>query len=226
MKAITRDDLKVMNETEHEDFVLINVLPREAFNEQHIRTSINIPGRLLAVDGQDILTRDFLWGSEIVESSINLLRVYGNTAYLRGTHRFTDRQIQGVEVSTGGDLFVSHNESYYVTRNGNASSTKDGTYLTILDGQSKLNKLSEVRLADWASLQAATSNDRALFSVPGGLLVVDATQPASPSPQAFFPTRTWPRDVYVDGNRAFMAAGSYGIYDFDLAANNLMFFGN
>ncbi len=189
-------------------------------------TSINIPGRLLAVDGQDILTRDFLWGSEIVESSINLLRVYGNTAYLRGTHRFTDRQIQGVEVSTGGDLFVSHNESYYVTRNGNASSTKDGTYLTILDGQSKLNKLSEVRLADWATLQAATPNDRALFSVPGGLLVVDATQPASPSPQAFFPTRTWPRDVYVDGNRAFMAAGSYGIYDFDLTANNLLFFGN
>ncbi|MWJ28552.1 rhodanese-like domain-containing protein [Halomonas sediminis] len=43
MKAITRDDLKVMNETEHEDFVLINVLPRDAFNKQHIRTSINIP---------------------------------------------------------------------------------------------------------------------------------------------------------------------------------------
>ncbi|MYL23404.1 rhodanese-like domain-containing protein [Vreelandella massiliensis] len=43
MKAITRNDLKIMNETEHEDFVLINVLPREVFNEQHIRTSINIP---------------------------------------------------------------------------------------------------------------------------------------------------------------------------------------
>ncbi|WP_163559691.1 rhodanese-like domain-containing protein [Halomonas sp. NO4] len=43
MKAITRDELKVMNETEHDDFVLINVLPRDAFNKQHIRTSINIP---------------------------------------------------------------------------------------------------------------------------------------------------------------------------------------
>lgn len=43
MKTIDRDTLKRMNEVEHEDFVLINVLPRDAFNEKHIRTSINIP---------------------------------------------------------------------------------------------------------------------------------------------------------------------------------------
>lgn len=43
MKSISRDDLKQMNETEHEDFVLVNVLPRDVFNREHIRTSINIP---------------------------------------------------------------------------------------------------------------------------------------------------------------------------------------
>lgn len=43
MKTIDRETLKRMNEVEHEDFVLINVLPREAFNERHIRTSINVP---------------------------------------------------------------------------------------------------------------------------------------------------------------------------------------
>ena len=43
MQTIDRDELKRMNETNHEDFVLVNVLPREAFNERHIRTSINIP---------------------------------------------------------------------------------------------------------------------------------------------------------------------------------------
>lgn len=43
MQAISRDELKIMNETEHEDFVLINVLPNDAFNQAHIRTSINIP---------------------------------------------------------------------------------------------------------------------------------------------------------------------------------------
>lgn len=43
MQTITRDELKQMNEQAHEDFVLINVLPRDTFNEDHIRTSVNVP---------------------------------------------------------------------------------------------------------------------------------------------------------------------------------------
>lgn len=52
MQAISRDDLKRMNETEHEDFVLINVLEPDAFKDKHIRTSINIP-----VDDNDFESR-------------------------------------------------------------------------------------------------------------------------------------------------------------------------
>ena len=43
MKTLSKKDLKRMNEQEHEDFVLINVLPKRHFNEQHIRTSVNVP---------------------------------------------------------------------------------------------------------------------------------------------------------------------------------------
>ncbi len=43
MKTLTRDELKRMNEQDHEDFVLVNVLPPEAFRKQHIRTSVNVP---------------------------------------------------------------------------------------------------------------------------------------------------------------------------------------
>lgn len=43
MQELSRDDLQRMNETEHEDFVLANVLSPEQFNEKHIRTSINVP---------------------------------------------------------------------------------------------------------------------------------------------------------------------------------------
>lgn len=42
MNTLTKAELKAMNEKEHEDFVLINVLHREDFNEKHIRTSVNI----------------------------------------------------------------------------------------------------------------------------------------------------------------------------------------
>lgn len=43
MQAISHSDLKIMNEAQHRDFVLVNVLPRETFNEEHIRTSVNVP---------------------------------------------------------------------------------------------------------------------------------------------------------------------------------------
>lgn len=43
MKELKHDELKAMNEIEHEDFVLINVLPVRDFNERHIRTSVNVP---------------------------------------------------------------------------------------------------------------------------------------------------------------------------------------
>jgi rhodanese-related sulfurtransferase len=43
MQPISRENLEKMNEQKKDDFVLINVLPREAFREAHIRTSIKIP---------------------------------------------------------------------------------------------------------------------------------------------------------------------------------------
>lgn len=42
MQAISRQDLEQMNQ-QHEDFVLVNVLKPEAFNQSHIPTSINVP---------------------------------------------------------------------------------------------------------------------------------------------------------------------------------------
>ena len=43
MQNISRDELNRMNQWDKQDFVLINVLSEDAFNEKHIRTSINIP---------------------------------------------------------------------------------------------------------------------------------------------------------------------------------------
>lgn len=43
MQAIERADLERMNETTKRDFILVNVLPRDQFNQRHIRTSVNVP---------------------------------------------------------------------------------------------------------------------------------------------------------------------------------------
>ncbi|MEX1033671.1 MAG: rhodanese-like domain-containing protein [Cellvibrionaceae bacterium] len=43
MHAINREEMNKMIKDRDGDFVLINVLPPESFNQQHIQSSINIP---------------------------------------------------------------------------------------------------------------------------------------------------------------------------------------
>src|SRR5690625_4309111 len=43
MQAISHSALKTMNEPGHRDYVLINVLPQDGLNQDHIRTSVNVP---------------------------------------------------------------------------------------------------------------------------------------------------------------------------------------
>lgn len=43
MQAISKQELKTMNGQDEKDFILVNVLPNEVFNKDHIRTSINVP---------------------------------------------------------------------------------------------------------------------------------------------------------------------------------------
>lgn len=43
MIDLTKDELIEMHEQEGRDFVLINVLDTEAFKQQHIRNSVNVP---------------------------------------------------------------------------------------------------------------------------------------------------------------------------------------
>jgi rhodanese-related sulfurtransferase len=48
MQTLSKHELNDMNLENKDDFVLINVLPEDAFREKHIRTSINIP-----IEGDD-----------------------------------------------------------------------------------------------------------------------------------------------------------------------------
>ena len=94
--------------------------------------------------------------------------------------------------------------------------------MTILDAEDDtLSILSETFVDSWATLKDAQSG-RALFQVPGGLLVFNLDNPSRPYPQAFFPTLGWPTDILVNGRDVLFAAGRYGIYSFDLDTFNLL----
>ena len=95
-------------------------------------------------------------------------------------------------------------------------------HLSVLDAYSDdFDVLAEVEVDSWAQLRDARSG-RALFQVPGGLLVFNLDDPTAPYPQAFFATRGWPRDILVEGRQIIFAAGRYGIYAFDLDTVNLL----
>jgi hypothetical protein len=190
-----------------------------------VMSPVNIPGELLEVDGDTIVTRDFLWGQNIVETSINKLLVNGGLAYLKGSKRYRDRQVKQVVLDGAGNVLVSHREAWLVSREQYGSDYYDqadrSEYLSILDLTAQtLPELGELEIDRWATLQDARAG-RALFSVPGGLLVINLDDAAAPFAQAYFPTRGWPRDIMVEGDDIYFAGGLYGMYKFGLDETNL-----
>jgi hypothetical protein len=96
---------------------------------------------------------------------------------------------------------------------------EDLTRLSILD-QTTLDAVSTVDVDSWATLEGAQVG-RALFSVPGGLLLLDLRDATMPAPQAYFPLRGWPTEILFEDDEILFAAGPYGIYRFDANDRNI-----
>jgi hypothetical protein len=181
--------------------------------------SINIPGELILVDGATIYTRDYVWGQNIVESAINRLTVSGNHAYLQARRRFLDQNVDKMLLDGAGHVLVSHSLSWYAD---NTTGADTGTRLSILDTSgTDFPQLSQVAVDSWASFRDAKVG-RALFTVPGGLLVMNVQTATAPYPQAYYALQGWPTHLVVANNDIFMPAGPYGMYRFDIDSYNLI----
>ncbi|NLN63460.1 MAG: hypothetical protein GX146_11360 [Myxococcales bacterium] len=94
--------------------------------------------------------------------------------------------------------------------------------LVVLDiGKTDMPLLSSLPIDSWTSLQKIAA-DRALFSVPGGLLIVNLDNVKAPFAQAYYPLQGWDFAYQVADQRAVLCAGRYGIQDFDLDEANLL----
>ena len=199
--------------------------------QPQVGPAVNVPGQLVAVspvqthnaDDTIILTRDFHWGDAVVESSINRLFVRDNVAYLQGTHRFADQQVYQVMLDGEGHALITHRIAWQAAnQDPNFDWSEERQKLTLLDITTpQVPLLAEVEVDDWASL-ADAGRGRAVFNVPGGLLVMNVSNPESPFAQAYFPLRGWGNKLKVHDDTIYFPAGRYGLYSFGLNDFNLL----
>ena len=189
-----------------------------------IGAPINVPGELLVAQGDTLLTQDLLWGQKIIEASINKLELFEGQAFLQGVRRFVDQQVDQVLLDGAGHALVSHYKAWvanYEDSQGDWEDYDRTRRLSMLDVDAEgFDLLSETEVDDWATLKDARQG-RALYQVPGGMLVLNLEDPADPHAQAYYPLRGWPRDVTVDGTDIYFSAGRYGLYTLGLDTQNL-----
>lgn len=183
--------------------------------------AINIPGDVIAADGSTIYTRDWVWEDRDPRTLVARLIVDKDLAYLQASRVFSKRNVSAVKLDGAGHMLVSSDPAYGRAVPVTPSSAEQQQHkLSILDAES-LEVSGETDVDNWATFQDAKSG-RALFSVSGGLLVVNVSDPAKPAAQAYFPTLAWPNQVYFDGREAMFAGGPYGVYRFDTDVFNLL----
>ncbi|MCU0663364.1 MAG: beta-propeller domain-containing protein [Myxococcota bacterium] len=181
--------------------------------------AINVPGTLLEVEADTIYTRDFSYGEHVVETALNKLRVDGDRAVLEARRRFEDREVQNAQFDGAGHFVVIHRQSWYAYAPD--YDWEEGNILSIIDvDDEKMASLSDFQLAAWSDLRGIEAG-RAMFSVSGGVLVVNLEKPAAPFVQAFYPLRGWPSRMLLEGNDIIVPAGRFGLYRFDLDETNL-----
>lgn len=177
---------------------------------------INVPGELIAASGRSIYTRDTVYGAEIVESAVARLVVRDGLAYLQAVREFPDQELHAILLDGTGHVLVSHRLPWQVAYDRGIDENLE--QLTILDAR-ELDVESRYEIDTWATLQDAVAG-RALFQVPGGVLIINTEDAESPWAQAFFAVRGWPSEFLLEEDRLLFAAGRFGIYDFDLSESN------
>jgi hypothetical protein len=197
-------------------------LSDQAADEASVGPAVNLPGRLLSIDGDRLITQDLTWGQQDAESSLNVLRLSedGTRARLNGRHLFSNRRIKKLRLDHAGRVVVSHGMVYgygygYYRHDEEESMDR----LAIFDDQD-LTLLGESVSDRWSNLVDVTAG-RAVFQVGGGVLLMDITDAEQISPQAFFPIQGWSQKLTIEGDKIYSAANRFGIYTLPLMGSNL-----
>ncbi len=195
-----------------------------------ISKGVNIPGILKDVVGNTLYTEEAAYRDDNFETAINKLERVGDLAELKARKRFSDRYVTAFVTDKSGNALVLHApNSYYrgddiavdSVSDTPAENISNSSILTILDMNDDMTVLSETPIDVYADLKTV-KNNKALFSISGGILVINLDDLTKPVAQAYFPMIGWPYNTFVYQNTVYMPSGQYGIQTFDIDSYNLM----
>lgn len=179
--------------------------------------AINVPGELLAVTGDTIVTRDALFNGTLVETSVDKLVLRDDLAYLVGAKRFDDRRVRDVVVEGQRHVLATH-------QSATDDTSSPAVSLSVLDLEgSVFEETASLPIAPNARLLSSeTQAHRALFLVSGGILALNLDNLTAPEPEAFFPMRGQSSSLVTNQGALYLAAERYGLYRFDFGDANLL----
>lgn len=189
-----------------------------------VSESVQIPGRLLNIDGDRLLTQGLLNGETIVETAISVLELDGNRAYLTGIHRFKDHAVPQVTFENLDDIIILHHpyddwQSPTLTRLSTNSGTLDLVSQTPTDEEmlggalfmnnGYLERLSDTRF-DIMDIDTG-GHPELLSSFPNARSWWIATCPATPWANC----RQFPRGFrpgHIHGDEPYFVGGQHGMH--------------
>ncbi|MBK8013052.1 MAG: beta-propeller domain-containing protein [Deltaproteobacteria bacterium] len=181
--------------------------------------AINVPGVLLAVTGDTLVTRDALFNGTRVETSVDKLVLRDDVAYLVGVKRFDDRRVRDVVVEGQRHVLVTH-------QSATDDTSSPAVSLSVLDlADSVFDETASLPIAPSAvvlDVDLESQAHRALFLVSGGILALNLNDLTAPEAEAFFPMRGQPSSLVANQSALYLAAQRYGLYRFDFGRANLL----
>lgn len=179
--------------------------------------AIPIPGEPFHLVEDTLYTTNAVWGEYKSDTVVTRLRLSDSEATELASRQFTTDYVRYVSVDDEGRIIVDQESA---PRIWERHDTAARYFLTILDAET-LEETGRIE-HQYDEVIAQVLHGRALFVVPGGMLVMNIENPALPTVQAFLPARDWWIHTTVRDESLIFAAGPYGIYELDLDTVNLL----
>lgn len=187
----------------------VKALTLTSAGKPQLGKEVNIPGELKVVQGDQLFTIEYNWKAKNQEPSLHMLILSNDLAYLQASLNLAGQYPTKLLVDGANVFLNAYDEKTYQYQ----------VSLLQLTGKEFVPK-SRISVGDYVELNLVQQS-KLLLQNGYGLLVYDISKLDKSVPQAYFAANAWNGKLSVTGDQIFMAAGTYGIYQFNFATVNL-----